>query len=120
MPDDLPSLATNTDVAEVADAIDEAIEAVEESVEEVKDIVEGIDLDSLASKIADAVYDKTRKLVADLMEATEDAAAIVDEVLTETAPATEEATPEPDEEDEEDVKPKTGHPMFKKPLKKER
>jgi uncharacterized protein (DUF4415 family) len=54
------------------------------------------------------------------MEATEDAAAIADEVLTETAPATEEATPEPDEEDEEDVKPKTGHPMFKKPLKKER
>lgn len=104
-------------------------ETVEEAVEEIKDAVEEAVTelhlsDSDKSEIADMVYQKVNKLIHDIVEAAEDAAEILtDTALSEAPPAEAPAAEEPaatEEEAEEDVKPKQGHKLFKKPFKKDK
>lgn len=110
----------------IEEAVEEIEEAVEEAVEEIKEVVstsEGVKLDQacldeIVEKTADKVYDKMKAFVGDLVESIQDAEEIALATAPTEPPPTEAPTEtEPVEENEPDVKPKTGHRLFHRPLK---
>jgi hypothetical protein len=101
--------AISESTTEVVEAITTAEATEEQHWEKLADLV--------ADRVADRVYEKTKKFVDELLTATEDAAAMALE-HTEAPPETEvpESTTE---EEQEDIKPRRAHPLFRKPGKKE-
>lgn len=112
------ALATNDPVPAIETAIAEATDQIEAKIEQVE-ATEEDHWKALADQVADAVYDKAKKLITDLLEAAEDAAEIATEAIeAPVAEAEQEAPTEEELEQEEDVKPRRSHPLFRKPMKK--
>ena len=121
---EVTALSTTDPVEEVKEAIEEAVEQIEDKVDEAEATEEkkwDALVERIAQRSAEIGYEKTKKLITDLLDATEDAAEIALESME--APTTEtEATAETTEateEQEEDVRPKRTHILFKKPMKKD-
>lgn len=109
-------------------AIDEAVKEIEQHTDEVEAKettgLSDADVNRLAGKVAEIVYDKTKKLVSDLLDAAEDAAEIAAASIGETAEEvteapTEEAPAAEEDVSPEDVRPKRAHVLFRKPMKKD-
>lgn len=119
---DLPPSPIETAVEEIEEAVEEAVEEIKEVVEEVAP-TDGVKLDpeclnEIVTKTADKVYDKLKVLVTDVIQSMDDAAEIA--AATAPEPAAEQTIEtEPTEEEKQDIKPKSGHKLFRKPLKKE-
>jgi hypothetical protein len=106
--------AISESTAEVVEALKTAEATEEEHWSKLADMV----AEKVGDRVSEQVYDKVKKFVGDLLDATEDAAEIA---LESAAPATEaEAeTAAPAGEEEDDVKPRKSHPLFRRPMKKE-
>jgi hypothetical protein len=114
----------------VASPVSEIENAVAESTTEIKEAIveaeakEEQDWDKLVDRIAKAsageIYDKIKKLITDLLDATEDAAEMAAADMEAATPVEETPAAEATEEEkEEDVAPKRSHPLFRKPMKKD-
>ena len=106
--------AISESTAEVVEALKTAEATEEEHWSKLADMV----AEKVGDRVSEQVYDKVKKFVGDLLDATEDAAEIALETATPTteeAETAEAATPE----DQEDVKPKKSHPLFRRPMKRE-
>ena len=110
-------------VEEIKQEIAEAVQEIEEHVDKAEEYEELHLSDEDVRKVVDAVYDKTKKLITDLLDAVEDAAEIAAESIE--APIAEAEAEAPVEEANaeeapaEDVKPRRSHPLFRKPMKRE-